>query len=183
LNILSAHMGDDFNRLSPLLRLAHTGTKKLEGRVSVKRGGELANLICTVFGFPVENPETHLIVECSHFSDRMEWVRYFDGFKMSSIFIAESHYLVEKLGPLAMSFKAIVNGGTLEYQFARTTLFGIPLPSIFSPKIIAYEQEVDGRYQFFVSVNMFIVGLVLSYGGDMEISEISSSDFFSEVQV
>ena len=175
LNILSTHMGDDFSRLSPLLRLAHTGTKRLEGTVSVKRGGKLANLICKVFGFPVENPETHLIVECSHFNDRMEWVRYFDGFKMSSSFIVDSHYLVEKLGPLAMSFKAIANDGTLEYQFARTKLFGIPLPSIFSPKIIAYEQEIDGKYQFFVSVNMLIVGFVLSYGGDLIICETSNN--------
>jgi len=171
LNILSNHMGDDFNRLSPLLRLAHTGTTTLEGSVSVKRGGKIANIICKVFRFPSENPETHLIVECSHFSDRMEWVRYFDGFKMSSNFITDSHYLVERLGPLAMNFKAVANGGKLEYQFARTKLFGIPLPSIFSPKIIAYEQEVDGKYQFFVSVNMFMVGFVLSYGGDLKISE------------
>lgn len=168
-------MGDDFNRLSPLLKLAHTGTKKLEGSVSVNRGGKLANLICKVFGFPAENPDTHLIVECSHFNDRMEWVRYFDGFRMSSSFVGDSHYLVEKLGPLAMSFKAISNGGDLEYQFARTKLFGVPLPSILSPKIIAYEKESDGKYQFFVSVNMFIAGFVLSYGGDLKISEISSN--------
>jgi hypothetical protein len=164
-------MGDDFNRLSPLLKLAHTGTKRLEGRVSVKRGGKVANIMCKVFRFPAENPETHLIVECSHFSDRMEWVRYFDGFKMSSNFIMDSHYLVERLGPLAMNFKAMVNDGKLEYQFGRTKLFGIPLPSILSPKIIAYEQEIDGKYQFFVSVNMLIVGFVLSYGGDLKISE------------
>ena len=175
LNILSAHMGDDFNRLSPLLRFAHTGTKTLEGRISVKRGGKLANVICTVFGFPEENPETHLIVECTHFNDSIEWVRYFDGFKMSSHFIAESHYLVERLGPLAMSFKAVVNAGNLEYQFARTKLFGVPLPSIFSPRIIAYEKENDGMYQFFVSVNMVFVGFILSYGGDLEVNEISSN--------
>ena len=168
-------MGDDFNKLPYLVRLSHTGSKKLCGNISVKRGGRLAHVICSVFGFPVENPETQLVVECSHFNDGMEWVRYFDGFKMSSNFISEGHYLVERLGPLSMRFKAVANGATLEYQFSRTKLFGIPLPSIFSPKIIAYEQEIDGRYKFFVSVNMFIVGLVLSYGGDLEIGESSSS--------
>lgn len=175
MSILSAHMGDDFNRLAPLVRQAHTGTKKLEGRVSVKRGGKVANVICKVFGFPPENIKTHLIVECSHFNDRIEWVRHFDGFTMSSSFIAESHYLVERLGPLAMSFKAVVNAGNLEYQFTRTKLFGVPLPYILSPRIIAYEKESDGIYQFFVSVNMVFVGFILSYGGDLEISEISGN--------
>ncbi len=176
MNILSAHMGDDFNKLPSLLRLAHTGSKRLEGKICVKRGGKLAKLICTLFGFPAEKPDTHLVVECSHYNDRMEWVRYFDGFKMSSRFISESHYLIERLGPLSMSFKAVAKDATLEYQFASTKLFGIPLPSIFSPKIIAYEKEVDGKYQFFVSVNMFIVGLVLSYGGDLEVSELASNE-------
>ena len=176
MNILSNHMGDDFNRLSPLLRLAHTGTKKLEGKVTVRRGGKLANLICTVFGFPVESSEAHLIVECSHYDDRMDWVRFFDGFKMSSGFIADGHFLVEKLGPLAMSFKAVASDGELEYQFSKTKLFGIPLPSILSPKIVAYEKEIEGMYQFFVSVNMLIAGFVLSYGGDLKISEISSNE-------
>ena len=175
MNILSAHMGDDFNKLSPLLRLAHTGTKRLEGRVSVKRGGKLANLICNVFSFPLENPDTQLIVECSHVKERMEWVRYFDGFRMSSHFVADNQYLIERLGPLAMSFKAVVSGENLEYKFARTNFFGIPVPYILSPKIIAYEREIDGNYQFFVSVNMFLVGFVLSYGGDLKVSETSNN--------
>ena len=163
-------MGDNFKKLSPLLQLAHTGTKRLEGIVSVKRGGVLANLICSIFSFPKENSNTRLIVECSHLKDKMVWVRYFDGFKMSSTFITNNHYLVEQLGPLAMNFKAINTIGSLEYQFAQTKLFGIPLPLIFSPKIVAHEQEVNGKYKFFVEVNMFIVGFVLSYGGELEIS-------------
>ena len=167
-------MGDDFHKLPSLLRLAHTGAKRLEGCVSVKRGGKLANLICNVFGFPLENNKTHLVVECSHFTDKMQWVRYFDGFKMSSHFISKKQCLVEKLGPLSLEFNAIANGATLEYQFSKTKLFGIVLPSIFSPKITAYEQEAAGKYLFFVSVHMFMVGLVLSYGGEMEVSDVSS---------
>ena len=126
-------MGDDFNKLSPLLRDVHTGVKELEGTIFVKHGGRFANLICTVFGFPKENPRTHLIVKCSHFNDRMEWVRYFDDFKMASTFVTETPYLLEKLGPLSMSFVAINSNGCLEYQFSRTKLF--LMTSLISSKL------------------------------------------------
>ena len=52
-NILEAHMGDNFDKLSPLLRMAHKGNKLLHRHAEVKRGNLLAEIICTLFRFPM----------------------------------------------------------------------------------------------------------------------------------
>ncbi|WP_157954001.1 DUF4166 domain-containing protein [Microbulbifer sp. A4B17] len=171
MNILSAHMGSSFNELSPLLQFAHTGVKRYEGSVVVKRGGVIANTICSIFRFPKASSSSQLVVDCGHFSDRMDWVRDFDGFKMSSSFYSEKNYLVERLGPLEMQFTAHNVNGALEYQFSKTKLLGIALPKFLWPKVKAYETESEGRYQFSVSVHMFLVGFILSYAGDLKITE------------
>ena len=91
---------------------------------------------------------------------------------MESHFVKDGSYLVERLGPLAMSFNAIEQQGELHYQFIKTRLFGIPLPKIVSPQIAAFEREVGGRYQFSVEVKMFPVGLVIAYAGELQLEPV-----------
>lgn len=170
MNIFSTHLGSEFSNLNPLLQDVHSGRKNLDGIVEVKRGGILAKIICSVFRFPKENSNTHLKVECNHNDENMEWVRYFDGFKMRSVFVSEGEYLIEKLGPLSLYFKAHVENGNLEYKFSKTKFLGVPMPRILSPKIKAGEKETNGSYEFYVSVSMFLIGFVLSYCGNLAIS-------------
>ncbi|ARU54131.1 multipass membrane protein [Oleiphilus messinensis] len=169
MNIFTTHIGEEFHELSPLLQKVHTGHSRMEGCIAVKRGGKLANIICNIFGFPRHNLQTDLAVECDHNAESMVWVRYFDGLKMSSRFISGNNCLVEKLGPLSMRFKTRVNEGALEYHFLGTRLFGIPMPAFLCPQIKAREQEKNGYYSFNVSVSMFLIGFVLSYGGELSV--------------
>lgn len=39
MNLLTLHMGRDFDRLPDLVRAAHAGSVRLEGLVTVRRGG------------------------------------------------------------------------------------------------------------------------------------------------
>ncbi len=168
-SILEVHMGANFKRLDPLLQKVHVGSVRLQGTVEVKRGGVLARFICSIFRFPHENPSSKLRVDCEHSRDAMVWKRNFDGLKMESNFRKQGVYLVECLGPLAMSFKAIETNGALEYQFIKTKMFGIPIPAILSPQVEAMESEVDGKYCFSVKVKMFFIGMVISYGGTLDV--------------
>ncbi|MFL0797252.1 MAG: DUF4166 domain-containing protein [Cellvibrionaceae bacterium] len=169
-SVLAIHMKDGFERLSPLLQEVHLGKTQLDGIANVQRGNFIAQLISKLFRFPKENASSRLRVVCDHTSEIMTWKRNFDGLKMESSFRKQGEYLVEYLGPLAMSFKAIENAGALEYRFVKTRLWGIPVPNLLSPQIKAGEMEVDGKYQFSVMVKMFLVGHVISYSGEMSVS-------------
>lgn len=169
-SILALHMGEGFDTLSPLLQDTHIGRRRLEGIAKVQRGNFFARVICSVFGFPEQNSRSNLSVDCEHSVDAMVWKRNFDGQKMESHFAKNGSYLVERLGPLAMSFKAIEQQGELHYQFIKTRLFGMPLPKIVSPQIVAFEKEAGGCYQFSVEVKMFPVGLVIAYAGELQLA-------------
>lgn len=168
-SVLEVHMGENFKRLDPLLKKVHVGSVRLQGTVEVKRGGILARLICTFFRFPRENPNAKLRVDCEHNRDSMVWKRDFDGLKMESNFRRQGEFLMEYLGPLAMSFKAVETNGALEYQFIKTKMFGIPIPAVLSPQVEAVESESDGKYCFSVRVKMFLIGMVISYGGTLDV--------------
>ncbi|MFA0809810.1 DUF4166 domain-containing protein [Microbulbifer epialgicus] len=168
-NIISRNMGDSYKKLSPIIREVHNGKKVIEGVVRVERGGLIANIICALFGFPKQNRECTLRVECHHLNDTILWVRNFDGLILSSQFSSNGDLLFEKMGPLRMYFYPVETDGSLGYRFVKTSIFGIPLPKLLSPKIVAKEYEVNGAYWFDVKVTMSAVGKVLAYSGEMEI--------------
>jgi hypothetical protein len=168
-SVLAIHMGESFNRLSPLLQKAHLGKNRLTGFAQVKRGNIIARCICRLFGFPKQNLKSTLSVDCSHQSDSMSWRRSFDGLIMISHFRRKGEFLIESLGPLMMLFKAVESNGTLQYQYIRALFWGVPLPKFLSPQIIAFEKEEEGMYHFSVKVKMFLVGMVISYNGKLNV--------------
>ncbi len=170
-SIMKVHMGRDFFTLPPLLQRVHDGSTRLQGFVQVKNGNLLAKIICRIFKFPKQHSNCHLIVDCRHDLDSMGWLRNFDGLIMESSFYLENDDLVEKLGPLAMATKARSKGGTLVYEFLGTKFFGVPMPRLLSPIIVAYEEAREDKYFFQVEVKMPLIGFVLGYGGELEVSK------------
>jgi hypothetical protein len=168
-SVIAIHMGESFNKLSPLLQNAHLGKKRLFGSAQVKRGNIFARCICNLFGFPKQNLQTSLRVDCTHQTDLMIWERDFDGLKMTSHFSMQGEFLKECLGPLVMLFKAVEVNGALYYQYIKTRLWGIPIPKLLSPQVIASEKEVEGFYHFSVEVKMFMIGMVISYSGKLNL--------------
>lgn len=169
MNPLTLHMGSDFDRLPDLVRAAHFGRVRLEGRVTARRGGPIARIICDVFRFPEEAAACRLIVESEHTQDRITWHRNFDGLDMESGFWREGNFLVERLGFLSMYFMAKEENGRLYYEFAHTRFLGIRLPNFISPSISAYEAQGPNGYQFGVLVSMPFLGEIIEYFGVMSI--------------
>jgi len=170
-SIMKIHIGKDYFSLPPLLQHVHEGNTRLQGCVEVRSGNFLAKLICRIFKLPPESRTCKLIVDCRYNRDSMSWVRSFDGLIMESSFHLRGRDLIERLGPLTLATKAAVEDDRLSYHFMGTKIFGIPLPKIFSPNIVAYEEERDGRYFFQLEVKMFLVGLVVAYGGELEVTK------------
>lgn len=173
-SVIALHMGEAFYRLSPVLQKTHVGISSLNGVVNVQHGNIFARTICRIFGFPKAGSNLNLSVECHHSRSGMIWHRNFSGQHMRSNFRRRGEFLVEYLGPLALRFLVVEKAGALEYVFKSTSLWGIPLPNFLSPKINAWEKEENGRYVFDVSVNMFSVGLVIRYGGALEVSQLGT---------
>lgn len=171
-SVLAIHMGEDFSRLSPLLQYVHLGNKKLVGKCKVSRGNLIARIMCEAFHFPKAGDNVDLRVECCHTKESMTWKRNFNGLVMESHFNRSGEYLVEHLAPLALRFKALEQNGQLQYQFAKTRFLGIPIPNFLSPQITAGEKEINGHYHFSVKVTMFLIGMVISYGGDLTVEPI-----------
>lgn len=169
MNILTLHMGSDFDRLPDLVRAAHLGRVRLEGCVTVKRGGAIARAICSIFRFPPEAASCRLIVESEHTQDRIAWQRSFDGLGMASEFTQEGDFLVERLGLLSMYFIATEDSGRLSYEFTHTKLLGIRLPKFISPSIEAYEAQGPNGYHFRVAVRMPLIGKIIEYYGVMSV--------------
>lgn len=170
-SIMKIHLGEDYFSFPPLLQHVHNGSTRLKGRVEVRAGNFLARLICRIFKLPPQSQNCKLTVDCRYNRDSMSWIRNFDGLIMESSFHLRDGDLIENLGPLSLATKAVVEGNRLVYKFMGTKLFGIPLPNIFSPNILAYEEERDGRYHFKVEVKMPLVGFVIAYGGELEVTK------------
>lgn len=169
MNLLTLHMGRDFDRLPDLVKAAHAGSVRLEGRVTVRRGGTIARIICAAFRFPEEASSCRLVVESEHTRDRITWNRNFDGLDMVSEFWREGDLLVEKLGRLSMHFMAKEVNGRLSYEFTSTRFLGIRLPNFISPSINAWEEQGPNGYQFRVLVRMPLLGKIIEYYGVMSV--------------
>ncbi len=171
-SVLALHMAEQFDGLDPLLQKVHVGEQKITGLVDVKWGSGLSKLVCSAFRFPKPGKDIALSVHCQHDANSMLWRRDFAGHKMQSHFKRLDEYLVEHLGLLKLYFKAIEQNGELHYQFEKTAFLSIPLPSFLSPKVRAYEKDLDGKYHFSVEVSMPFIGFVLSYGGVLSLEQV-----------
>jgi hypothetical protein len=59
----------------------------------------------------------------------------------------------------------VVADGKLSFVVRRWSMFGIPLPRPLAPMGNAFEQEVDGRFNFHVEIKLPIIGLIVRYQG------------------
>lgn len=165
---LAECLGDKLDKLPPVIRKAHIGKVRLEGHVAIKRGNGLAKILCNILGMPPEKERAWLVVEGDHLPDHMLWNRAFDGFAMNSWFQKDGTYLIEKLGPIHMWLILDVVDGVLSYKLFKTKFFGIPIPAILSPKVMAEEWQEKDSYMFRVSVSLPVVGMLVSYFGEMK---------------
>ncbi|ABD81742.1 DUF4166 domain-containing protein [Saccharophagus degradans] len=168
-NLLQQCLGNDYALLCPIVKAAHTGESQLKGTVWVRQGNIFARALCKIMAMPPQTNSVELTVHGKHDNNNMHWDRKFGNFKMNSHFAKSGNQLVEKLGPLNMHLALSVNNGTLEYRLQKTYFWGIPVPHFLAPKVEANEGEHAGLYRFSVYVFLPVIGLVVSYGGDMQL--------------
>ncbi|MFK8050436.1 MAG: DUF4166 domain-containing protein [Halioglobus sp.] len=171
-NLFKDCLGEQFEQLDPLIQQAHTGKVRLVGDVVVERGNLVAQLICNLFGMPPASSKSRLVVLGDHDDSKMRWIRHFDDHGMDSNFYKDGNFLVERLGPIHMKMALSVSNGVLTYALDQTRVLGIPVAKFLSPNVRAIEQRLGDKYRFSVVVAMPIVGMLVSYRGDLEVESI-----------
>ncbi|ROS00249.1 uncharacterized protein DUF4166 [Sinobacterium caligoides] len=158
-----------FERLPTVVRRAHEGSVLLRGEAKVERGGFFAQLICHLLRLPPARERCLLVVKGEHSPGKMRWNRQFDDHVMNSKFYRRDECLVEQLGPLRLQMRLSVENEVLLYRLRKVSCFGVPIPRVLSPLVMAREREEGGFYRFDVSVSLPVIGLLVSYSGNLRV--------------
>ena len=172
-NALIACLGRSFFKLPEVVQRAHRGTVQLSGKVKVERGIGLGWLVAVLMRMPRSNPKAELVVVGWHFPDQIVWSRTCDGRTFESTFRTDEIFLMERMGPLSLSIEPKVEGTRLVYRLAAMHLGPIKLPAILAPSLIAWEGERDGRYEFEVLLSLPVIGRVIRYAGQLDLSVLA----------
>jgi hypothetical protein len=164
-------LGDAYERLAPPIQDLHkiATSRRFEGRAEVTRGGLLAQLIGRVVGFPPAGSDVPVTVTLTRTGKGELWQRDFGGHRFASVQYpgegADEGLLVERFGAAAFAMAVVVDGGRLRLVPRRGTILGVPLPRWTLPRIEAYEDDTDGRFNFHVDIALPVVGRVVAYRG------------------
>jgi hypothetical protein len=168
-NALASCLGADFNRLVPTVQQAHLGDIRLDGTVAVTRGRGPAGLLAALMRMPPTDPHCRMTVNGRHFADRMIWQRDFAGRKMESCFVKSGNHLVEAMGSIRLDLHPACIDGRLHYQLRGARIGPIRLPTWLAPKLIAWEGEADGFYEFEVDIGLPLIGRLIRYMGRLKL--------------
>ncbi len=164
-----------FEELAAPLQAFHdiAGKAHYRGRSRIERGrNPVARLVATVMRFPKAGRDRAVEVELS-VADQVEtWRRSFDGMVFRSTFeVGSGRYeglLVERSGPLCFGMALVADEGHLNYLMRRWDIFGLPLPRLLAPRIVAFEHAARDRFNFSVTISMPLIGLIVGYRGWLE---------------
>lgn len=168
-NALADAMGADFERLDPLIQAAHRGRIQLTGTAEVTRGRGLGGWLASILGMPAANSDCPMSVEGEHLADAMHWSRNFAGHRMNSVFRRDGNHLVEQMGPIRLRLRPLAEVGRLVYRLETARIGILPLPQVLTPRLTAWEREVEGRYSFEVDIGLPLVGRLVRYRGKLDL--------------
>ena len=88
---------------------------------------------------------------------------------MSSRLLLEQGKLIERLGPVRLTFAPDIRDGALNLSLAQLHVFGIRFPNWLLPRIVANETAIDERLHFTIQVSVPGVGVVAGYQGYLDL--------------
>jgi len=168
-------LGEAWSRLSPEIRALHTDPdgRVVTGRARVDRGrSPLARLIAAIVGFPKESDDVPVEVRFTVKDGEELWQRKFDGRPFSSVQKRGTgsfeHLISESFGPLEFGLALVLKDDKMWLKTLGWRAFGIPMPRFLAPSGDAYEDVVDGRFNFHVEIRHWMTGLIVHYRGWLE---------------
>jgi hypothetical protein len=173
-------LGDGWFDLDPVIQRAHAGAWPVAaaGRMQVQHGrGLIARLLAGVLRLPRETAAAsiQLVIVPEGRSER--WVRNFADRRLETHqFLAGDGELGERAGRLELRFRLVPLRGSLLYKQVGVAIAIGPirlwLPRAFAPVVDAREDAAgDNRVLVSIKLSLPLVGLLLAYGGAVEIEE------------
>jgi len=167
-------LGGEFAALDAQVRSVHGGaSRQLSGTATIERGPSmLARLMCHVAMLPRNQVRERVAVRIETLSDGERWTRYFgNSAPMRSKLYAQGNLLVERLGPVTMSFELVAREGGIDWLLRGVVILGCPLPLRWFR--VASRSGVNGtRYQFVVLADLAGVGRIIRYEGDLDCESV-----------
>ncbi|MEM7445024.1 MAG: DUF4166 domain-containing protein [Pseudomonadota bacterium] len=165
-------LGTAYDRLPTSIATTHdvSDQKTVTGRARVERGtGWLVALLARFVRLPSASDDVELTVTFRREGDAEIWERRYGPELMRSTMSAGRgtwrHLLIERFGIIAFGFALTSDQTGLKLHLKRWSLAGIRLPLWLAPKIKAAETEIDGLFQFDVSVSGRLIGQIARYRG------------------
>jgi len=168
--LIEAVLGSDaYLRLPPEVRRVHgCSSLELHGAAVVDRGSGLLNSFCAFAGsLPKAQPNAPVCVRITIQGAHEIWQRRFANSVMTSKLSQQGKLLREKLGLLCFDFELAPDASGFTWQIQRVSVLGVPLPAALFSGVFARSFAQGGVYQFEVSVNMPVVGLLVAYRGHL----------------
>jgi hypothetical protein len=163
-------MGARFDVLPQAIRAMHevNGDGGAAGEGQVRRGSHpLAQLIGSIMRFPPSG-DYPLHVTFAEHGGKECWTRDFGGHRFTSELSRAGNGVAERFGPLRFVFDLPADETGLRMELRGWTLFGVPMPRAFGPRITAHEWQEEGRFHFEVRVALPLIGPVIDYTGWLE---------------
>jgi Domain of unknown function (DUF4166) len=174
--IVEAWLGDEFDKLHPLLQRLHQNGGVLSGQVEVSFGQGIAGLLgrrlAIRLGVPtVPGPHRlQVVIRSEH--GVLNWARTFNlETEFRSEFRPVGHYpsgyWIERSGMLTLSLGVEILAGAWHWVHRGTQLFGVPLPKGLLPVALASKSIENGFYRFSVEVSAPVLGKLVGYSGKL----------------
>ena len=164
-------LGERFEVLPEAVQQLHDVTipRVWMGACEVERGtGWLARLAGWIGGLP---PATEGMLEGFRFDVRPKgdgeiWSRGFVGMApFTTRQWGAGAMLCERAGPATLVFRLVADAGGLRLYLEQCSVFGLPVPRVFYPRIEASESAPDGVFKFDVSAHFVTGSLLVRYRG------------------
>jgi Domain of unknown function (DUF4166) len=168
-------LGADYAQLDTSVQRFHAqqGTVVLEGFAQVSGPSNLAGrLVALLIGTPTRSTQAPIRFQLSAEPQSETWTRYFDGRTMRSRLSGDHGLLCERLGATTLRFAIQARDGKLEQVLVAMRCFGVPVPRLLWPRIVARESGNGERFEFHVEAHVPLVGRVVKYVGHLQLPTV-----------
>ena len=165
-------LGADFDRLGPLLQIAHgpDASVHARGQVAVTHGqGRLVRILNRLNGVPAAGPNVPLKLEIQRTSTDEVWIRDFGNQRLTTRQWAQNGLFVEAAGPVRLEMRLRLEDDYLLFEPVNARFLGIKMPARVGVSVFAKVREMGNGWEVFVETRSAILGLLFRYEGHIEI--------------
>ncbi|HVJ53339.1 MAG TPA: DUF4166 domain-containing protein [Aliidongia sp.] len=171
-------LGDTFDRLPSVIRAVHEASPLLvvSGTSTVTEGTFWASrALRRLLRLPAPGSGLPLRVVFEARGDGERLSRHYPGATLTTMQKpagrSGSGLLCEKFGPFSLIIQLEARSHSLSFTLIDVRFMGLSVPRWLMPRLTARESADDGRYHFFVRIDVPGLGRLIQYQGCLDLPE------------